>query len=317
MAAEDGGQGALTGHMRRAERDLRRYLAAVDVVWEVADARCPRASRNPRLLRLCGDKPRVLVLTKRDLAEPEATGRWLRRLRADGPVVALDLRGSGGLGGLWAAFAAVQGASPGGAATRRALVVGVPNTGKSTLLNRVTGGRHAAVGAAPGVTRGPQWLRVPEGGQVLDLPGVLLPRLGTWPVVWRLWAIGALGARSVDEERAGASLIDWLLERRPSGLLARYGLVRADAPEGGASLRAIARRRGLLGQGGVPDGHRAASVVLADFRRGDLGPLTLEDTEECGAGGRATANVGPVGAGSAGERGPNGAGAADGPDPAL
>lgn len=303
--------------MRRAERDLRRYLAAVDVVWEVADARCPRASRNPRLLRLCGDKPRVLVLTKRDLAEPEATGRWLRRLRADGPVVALDLRGGGGLGALWAAFAAAQAAGGGGVATRRALVVGVPNTGKSTLLNRVTGGRHAAVGAAPGVTRGPQWLRVPEGGQVLDLPGVLLPRLGTWPVVWRLWAIGALGARAVDEERAGASLVDWVLARRPGGLLQRYGLAPADAPEGGAGLRAIARQRGLLGQGGVPDGHRAASVVLADFRRGTLGPLTLEEPEECAAGGRATAGAGPAGDGSAGGRVGTGAGAADAPDPAL
>lgn len=279
--AADGGRGALTGHMVAAERALRANLAAVDVVWEVADARCPRASRNPRLRRLCAGKPVVLVLTKADLAEEEATGRWLAALRPEQPALAVDLGLPVVPGGLWSATrAALQRAGRGGPGREgyRAMVVGAPNTGKSTLLNRVSGGRHAAVGAAPGVTRGPQWLRLPEGGgRVLDLPGVLAPRLAGWPVIWRLWAIGALGARAVDEERAGAALVEWICARSPRALEARYGIDERAGGDGPGVLAAIARRRGLLGLGGVPDGHRAASVLLSDFRRGQLGALTLEE----------------------------------------
>jgi len=285
MASGDGGRGALTGHMVRAERALRAHLAAVDVVWEVADARCPRASRNPRLRRLCAGKPAVLVLSKSDLAEEDATGRWMARLRAEQPTVALDLHiAAAGVAALWAAtHSALERAGRVRRAREgyRALVVGVPNTGKSTLLNRVTGGRHAPVGAAPGVTRGPQWLRLPEGGgQVLDLPGVLAPRLAGWPVIWRLWAIGALGAQSVDEERAGGSLLEWVSTRSPRSIEGRYGVQERETGDGVAGLAAIALRRGLLGVGGVPDGNRAAAVLLSDFRRGLLGAVTLEEPVE-------------------------------------
>lgn len=286
MAGAEGPRGALTAHMVRGEAALREHLTTVDVVWEVADARCPRASRNPRLRRLCAGKTRVLVLSKTDLAEEEATARWMAELRAEVPVIALDLRAEEGVRQLWATSRLALGT--GAAEPRRdgyrAMVVGVPNTGKSTLLNRVTGGRHASVGAAPGVTRGPQWLRLPEGGQVLDLPGVLAPRLSGWPIIWRLWAIGALGSKSVDEERAGAALLEWIVGRSPRTLEGRYGMDEQEMADGGAGLVSIALRRGLLGVGGVPDGHRAAAALLADFRKGLLGAVTLEEPGEGGAG---------------------------------
>lgn len=277
MGTRPEGRGALTGHMARAEAALRAHLAVVDVVWEVADARCPRASRNPRLARLCAGKPRVLVLTKTDLAEEDATRRWVMRLGREQPTATLCLTtGGADLAPLWAATRSAA-LGRGGREGYRALVAGIPNTGKSTLINRATGGRHAAVGAAPGVTRGPQWVRLPNGGQLLDLPGVLAPRLVGWPVTWRLWAIGALGARAVDEQRAGASLWTWIRERSPRALEARYGVDEVLLADGAEGLAAVARRRGLLGAGGVPDGHRAAAVLLADFRRGALGSVTLEE----------------------------------------
>ena len=271
--------GVLTGHMARAERALRESLGLVDVVWEVADARCPRASRNPRLARLCGGKARVIVLAKRDLAEQDATERWLGCLRGEAEAVALDLSGPLDPGVLHAASGAAlrrAGARELGREGFRALVAGVPNTGKSTLLNRLMGQRRAAVGARGGITRGPQWLRMPESGHLLDLPGVLAPRLAGWPVAWRLWAIGAVGPEVVDEERAGEALAEWIRGRSPRALDVRYGIDET-ALEPGMLLGAIAGRRGLLGVGGAPQPGRAAAVLLADFRRGQLGAITLED----------------------------------------
>lgn len=282
-----GSGGVLSGHMARGERALRAALGAVDLVWEVADARCPRASRNPALARLCGGKARLILLAKSDLAEQEATGRWLASLGAEAETLALDLRQADDLSALWRASRdalARAGARPLGGEGYRALAAGMPNTGKSTLLNRVLGQHRAAVGARGGITRGPQWFRVPEGGAVLDLPGILAPRLGAWPVAWRLWAIGAVGPEALDAGRAGASLAEWIVARIPRALEARYDLdeVGAQGEGGGLLLDGIARRRGLLGRGAVPDRSRAAAVLLADFRRGLLGAVTLEDPEPGG-----------------------------------
>jgi ribosome biogenesis GTPase A len=287
--------GVLSGHMARGERALREALGAVDLVWEVADARAPRASRNPGLRRLCAGKARLIVLAKADLAEEDATAAWRAALCAEAETVALDLRAEAAdLGGLWrAAEAALRRAGARApAAGYRALVAGMPNTGKSTLLNRIMGRRRAAVGARPGVTRGPQWFSLPAGGHLLDLPGVLAPRLGAWPVAWRLWAVGAVGPAALDAERAGAALAERVAARQPRALQGRYGVDErcfagaasgAEGEGGGlAALAAIACQRGLLGAGGIPDLSRAAAVLLGDYRRGLLGAVTLDDPPRAG-----------------------------------
>lgn len=270
-------RGLRTGQMARGERALVAALTTVNVVWEVVDARCPRASRNPRLARLCAGKPLVIVLAKADLAEPVVSAKWVRYLDAEAPVVVANLRRPSGIRALAAASREAQTrvGAHGSVVGFDALVAGVPNTGKSTLLNLVTGGAHAAVGARPGITRGAQWLRVPAGGRVLDLPGVLPPRLDSWPVIWRLWAVGAVTLDAADAERAGNALADWITGHAPLALSERYGLLASDAVAGRA-LDVIALRRGFLRHGGGVEPAHAAAALLTDYRRGLLGRVSLE-----------------------------------------
>jgi ribosome biogenesis GTPase A len=275
--------------MAAAERTLRRWLSAVDVVWEVADARCPYSSRNPRLLRMAGAKPRVLVLARADLADPSRTAAWARALEARGEVVVA----SGPRGPFDPTAADAGGPAPGAAALlaasrralrragsgagrgeMRAMVVGIPNIGKSALINRLIGRRRSPVGARPGVTRGPLWLRAGEA-VFLDTPGILPPRAGR-EHLWRLAAIGALAEGQADPVEAAASLGRWLAERAPDRLAARYRLEDVRVP-GEVLLEAVGRARGTLAAGGRVDLERAAHILLAEFRRGDLGAVTLED----------------------------------------
>ncbi len=272
-----GETGVLSGHMARTERELATVVRDVDVVWEVADARCPRASRNPRLARLCGERPRVLVLTHADRAEEDATRRWVAHLEREVVTVAVSLQGMpwGGRGLLEAATARALSSTrrpPGG---YRAVVAGVPNSGKSTLLNHVLGERRAHVGARAGVTRGRQWFGLPGGGHLLDLPGVLAPRLGSWPASWRLWTVEALPPGAVDDEAAGAELAAWIAQRVPRSLEARFGI--DETGPGPELLVGIAQARGLLGPGGAPRPAAAAQVLRSEWRQGLLGCVTLEE----------------------------------------
>ncbi len=287
--------------MATAEGTLRRLLPSVDVLWEVADARCPVASRNRRLVHLVGGKPRLLVLARPDRADPGVTADWVRGLAADQPTLAMDLRQPrpSDIAALWAqsrqAIARAGGSVP-PLGRLKAMVAGVPNTGKSTLLNRASGGRHLAVADRPGVTRGEQWLHSAEEGMLLDLPGVLPTRLGPWPVAWRLWAVGVVAVDAVDPEMGASELLGWIAERSPMGLTTRYAL---EPGEPQAMLAVIAARCGLLRAGGRPDTGAAAQRVRSDFGKGLLGRISLEVP-----GGEPRGEIGgPAGTGATGAQG--------------
>ncbi|PZN11987.1 MAG: GTP-binding protein HSR1 [Bacillota bacterium] len=292
-------KGVLKGHMARALRQVRRYLDAVDVVIEVADARAPFTSRSGQIASLVAGRAHLLVLTRDDLADPDTTQAWLAWFRRQGiaaeTAAAADPRAPERLRRRVVATA-------GNRPKPRAMVVGLPNVGKSTLLNRLAGRRRVRTGPEPGVTRGKQWVDL-GNLWLLDMPGVLPPRLGGGARRLVLGTLGLVGPEVVTPYEAAVFLIGRLggQETFRQGLRARFRLdaetvppLPADLPPVEVVLDGLARRRGLLRPGGEPDRERAAHVLMAAFREGGLGRLSLEhprDLEEPAPGGE----TGPAG----------------------
>ena len=258
------------GHMTRAKRMIQEELKLVDGLLEAVDARVPLSSRNPELQDLTA-KPRLIVLTKTDLADPEATDRWIKHWQGQGENVApVNLLQGQGLNVIrqW-----VSKTFPELKRRPRLLVAGIPNVGKSTLINGLTRRKGAAVGARPGVTRGKQWLSAP-GMQLLDSPGLLWPKFEDQEIAKRLVLVASIRDEVVDQVEIAWWFLGFLQAEYPHALTERYGsLVAEDNP-----LEEIGRRRGCLLRGGVVDFNQAAAVVLKDFRTGKLGRITLDRT---------------------------------------
>lgn len=276
--------------MERTKRLLSTYLPHIDLVLEVADARAPRATRWPSLDAMLGQVPRLLLLNKADLADPASTRRWLASFASDPdgpPALALCAGGSGvsvrEAGRLRAAIKAAGRPSPRGA--QKVAVVGVPNAGKSTVINLIAGARRAPSGAKPGMTRGKQWVVVSPDLWILDLPGVLPPSPRGVREFACLALTGTLPQGAFDAADVAAELVLMALDRLdPPGLAAVLDIdpetsvpASADPP---AWLSAFALRRGLLGPNGEPHRAQAAQVIVAEFRRGRLGRLTLEEPSD-------------------------------------
>lgn len=269
------------GHMAKARRQLAQRLPLVDVVVEVADARVPAASRNPDLTALLKDKEHLLVLNKADLADPVHTQAWLKVLREQGlAVIDFSAKSDGrekllpyikerGARVSWRRHGAV-----------RVLVAGIPNVGKSAVINRLVGRRSAKVGARPGVTRGQQWLRVSAELELLDTPGLLPPKLVSEETGFKLAAVGAIRPEVLPIEEVALWLVERLLKFKPGSLAEAYA---ADTREPLEVIGCVARRRGLYLPGGRLDLERAAAVLLHEFQEGRLGRITLEVPEEKGA----------------------------------
>mgnify|MGYP000892620049 CR=1 FL=1 len=256
------------GHMTRAKRMIEEELKLVDGILEVVDARLPLSSRNPELGNLT-KKPRMIILTKTDLADPEQTKEWMEYWKAQGEtIVGVDLLQGRGLGEI---RQCVANTFPSLRRLPRLLVVGIPNVGKSTLINGLTKRKGAQVGARPGVTKGKQWLSAP-GMQLLDSPGILWPKFEDQEVAKRLALVASIRDEVFDQVEIAWWFLEFLSQHYPHSLQERYGTLGADD----TILEEIGRRRGCLLRGGVVDLNQAAALVLKDFRTGKLGTITLD-----------------------------------------
>lgn len=279
------------GHMAKARRTMQENLRHVDLVVELRDARIPYASANPVIEEMVGEKPRLVLLAKEDLAEPQRTQQWLRYFRQVENLPALAVNTNTGEG--LAAFAPLvketmqellqrrQARGMVGASVRM-MVVGVPNVGKSSLINRLSGGRRLQVEDRPGVTLRKQWIKVWDtediNMELLDMPGVLWPKFEDPMVGEHLAFTGAIKDDVVDIEWLAIRLIERLQTEYPQLLATRYKFTPEETQglDGFALVELLGRKRGMLVSGGEIDFERASQTLLDEFRRGTLGRITLE-----------------------------------------
>ncbi|BAF59897.1 MAG: ribosome biogenesis GTPase YlqF [Pelotomaculum sp.] len=271
------------GHMAKARRQVKEDLRLADVVIEVLDARIPASSRNPDIGKIAGSKPRLIVLNKSDLADPVLTGRWMDYFKKAGyeaaDVDSVSGRGVREIPGLVEQLAAPKIASLANAGRRpraaRCMVLGIPNVGKSFLINKLVGRRVVKTGSSPGVTRGKQWVRLTGNLELMDTPGILRPRLDDPVTAFHLAVTGAVKEEVFNLEKVAGRLLKWLMENYPDAIRERYRL--EDLPEEPEEmLNAIGARRGYFMSGGAVDLIRSSRAVLKEFREGKMGRFTLE-----------------------------------------
>ncbi len=274
------------GHMTKTKRMIEKNLRMVDLVLEITDARIPLSSKNPELDRWVRNKPRIILLNKCDYADEAATRAWIVYYKKHGiEAIAADCKTGKGLKALNASLDRVlaqkkaQWANKGmtGRAPRM-MIVGVPNVGKSSFVNRMAGTRRAKAEDRPGVTRDKQWVTLSNGMELLDTPGVLWPKFEDPAVGERLAFTGAVKDDVVDTELLAMRLCAYLREHYQPLLYARYKLSpeEADGLEPYELLKLIARRRGMLLSGNEEDTERMALVLLDEFRGGKIGRVTFE-----------------------------------------
>lgn len=272
------------GHMTKTKRMIAANLSLVDGVVVLLDARIPQSSCNPDLTALMQGKPCMLLLNKADTADPDMTARWVQYYRTQGiPAMSADCVSGRGLKQFLPFVREqllkelVEKWKKSGMVGRpvRLMVVGIPNVGKSSFINKMAGTKRAKAEDRPGVTRTKQWVRIDEGTEFLDMPGVLAPKLHDQQAALRLAFTGAIRDQILDVEALAMLLLAYLHERYPQSLLDRYRL-QTEETDGDVLLELVGRKRGMLLPGGVVDTERAAATVLDDFRGGKLGRITLE-----------------------------------------
>ena len=274
------------GHMTKTRRQIEADLKQVDAVCEIVDARIPVSSRNPDLDSICGSKPRVIVLNRIDLADPAATKVWAAYFRSKGmSVVCTDCKSRRGIADF---NPAVRNAckekierdqARGMNRPVRLMVVGIPNVGKSTLINQVSGRKGAKAENRPGVTRGKQWVTVDSTLQLLDTPGILWPKFEDPEVGMMLAYTGAVKEGVIDLEELACRLMELLLKFYPQTLVDRYKVEAPEGTPGWELLEMAGRKRGYLMARAEVNTERMAKVLMDEFRSGKLGKFTLEMPE--------------------------------------
>ena len=272
------------GHMAKAKRLVQDHLKLVDVVIELVDARIPRSSRNPLIAEIVQGKPRIVALNKADLADPRLTQQWVAAFQQEGlSAVAVTSLGGKGLPELVAATKAAAAQKMAALAAKgrkaravRAMIIGIPNVGKSSLINRLAGTGNVKTGDRPGVTKGKQWIRIGSDFELLDTPGILWPKFEDPETGIKLAFTGAISDEVIDVEELARQLLQHLKVLCPARLTERYKLEELPQSNGDLLLN-IGKKRGFLLAGGVVDLDKAARTVLWEFRAGKMGPITLDN----------------------------------------
>ncbi len=272
------------GHMTKARRMIAENTKYVDVICEVIDARIPASSRNPDLDSLVGDKPRLIILNRIDQADAAVTKKWVKYFSDKGMgVLETDSKSGKGVNMFTAAVTdllkdklAVYAAKGQAGKTIRVMIVGIPNVGKSSFINRICKRKAAIASDKPGVTKGKQWITVTRGLELLDTPGILWPKFEDQTVGENLAFTGAVRDDILDAETLAANLMVRLREYYPVRIEDRYKFTPNPYASGFELLETAAQRRGFLISGGEYDTERMANVLLDEFRGGKLGRITLE-----------------------------------------
>lgn len=274
------------GHMTKAKRAMQEDIKLIDVIIELVDSRIPYSSKNPDIDPLANGKSRILLMNKYDLADPAITEKWIQYYEEKGYFVAKVNSKSGK--GVRAVHDVIQKACREkierdrrrGILNRpiRAMIVGIPNVGKSTFINSFAGKACTKTGNKPGVTKGKQWIRLNKNVELLDTPGILWPKFEDQTVGLRLAYIGSIKDELYNIYELSILLLQFLMEFYPDAVTGFYEVEKEETTE--AQLEQIARRRGCLKSGGEFDLDKAGKCLIDDFRGGRLGDISLERPEE-------------------------------------
>ena len=276
------------GHMKKTERQITANLSLVDAVAEIVDARIPVSSRNPELAGIVADKPRIILLNKCDIADKNATEKWINYYKTKGIIaLPMDCRTGRGIDSFVKAVKSLlaeklESYDKKGMVGKplRVMVVGIPNVGKSSFINRMSKITKAGVADRPGVTRGNQWFKIDDRLELLDTPGVLWPKFDDPRVGEHLAFTGAVKDGVIDIELLAVRLLECMSSKYPDLLLQRYKVEPAEFTDAYELLRAIGKKRGMMIRGGEVDCERAATMLLDEYRGGKLGNITLDMPEE-------------------------------------